>query len=120
LADEAKPRWVGADDLSAGYWAGQDGTSPSQARLAGPAVHDILQLVETVALGKAVAFLPSSTQQRFPRPDIVYRPVTGLTPNVTAIAWPETSRSPAVAALVRSAAKIAAARADPGHQARPA
>jgi DNA-binding transcriptional LysR family regulator len=107
--------------LSAAYWAGQDGASPCPPQpAAGPAVRDILQLLDTVALGNAIAFLPSSTQKRFPRPDIVYRPVTDLTPNVTAIAWPETSRSLAVAALVRSAAKIAAARACTGHQARPA
>jgi hypothetical protein len=109
------------NDVEVRDWAGQDGASPSPARpAAGPAVNDILQLLETVALGRAVAFLPSSTQQWFPRPDIVYRSVTGLTPNVTAIAWPETSRSLAVAALVRSPAKVAAARACPGHQGRPA
>jgi DNA-binding transcriptional LysR family regulator len=65
-----------ADELSAAYWAGHDDTSPYRAQsAAGPAVRDILLLLETVALGQAVAFLPSSTQQRFPRSDIAYRPV---------------------------------------------
>ena len=38
------------NDVEVRDWAGQDGASPSPARpVAGPAVNDILQLLETVA-----------------------------------------------------------------------
>jgi DNA-binding transcriptional LysR family regulator len=115
LADEPKPHWVGADDLETAYWAGQDDASPANpAPVPGPAVDGIIQLLEIVALGKAVAFLPSSTQKRYPRADIVYRPVLDLTPHVMVIAWPQMSRSLAVAAIVRSATAAAAARSNPG------
>jgi hypothetical protein len=70
-------------------------------------VAGVEQLLEVVALGQAVAFLALSTTERHQRPDIAYRPVTGLSPSEVVVAWPETSRSAAVAAFVRSAQAVA-------------
>lgn len=70
------------------------------------------QLLEVVALGQAVAFLALSTTERHQRPDIAYRPVTGLSPSAVVVAWPETSRSAAVAAFVQAAHDVAAHHPD--------
>ncbi|WP_345710005.1 LysR substrate-binding domain-containing protein [Kitasatospora paranensis] len=70
------------------------------------------QLLEVVALGQAVAFLSLSTTKRHQRPDIAYRPVAGLSPSAVVVAWPETSRSTAVAAFVRAAHDVAAHHPD--------
>jgi DNA-binding transcriptional LysR family regulator len=124
LAAEPVPHWPDADDATAAYWSGQDprsrtaqwpagaGELPPPAP-AGPAVSDLAQLLEVIALGQAVAFLPASTAARHPRADVVYLPVTDLSPSVVAVAWPEGSRSPAVAAFVQAA--IEAAGRNPGN-----
>ena len=46
--------------------------------------------------------------RRHPRPGIAYRPVSDLSPLDLALAWPQESRSPAVAAFVRAASAVAA------------
>jgi hypothetical protein len=43
------------------------------------------------------------------RPDIVYRPVTGLSGSTVVVAWPESARSPVIAAFVRAATEYALA-----------
>ncbi|MEU0336485.1 LysR family transcriptional regulator [Streptomyces sp. NPDC006193] len=72
---------------------------------------DLAQLLTHVALGDLVTLLPASVARRYPRPGIVYRPVPDAPPAVLAIAWPQQSRSTATAALVRTAAAVAAAAA---------
>ncbi|MEU5080920.1 MULTISPECIES: LysR family transcriptional regulator [Streptomyces] len=69
---------------------------------------DLAQLLTLVALGDTVAVLPASVAGRYPRPGVVYRPVTDAPPSLLAIAWPQQSRSLATAALVRSATAVAA------------
>ena len=78
----------------------------------GPLVSDLPQLLETIALNQAVAFLPASTAVRYPRADLVYRPVTGLSPSIVAVAWQQGSRSPAIAAFVRAAVDVAERNAE--------
>ncbi|GAA2458099.1 LysR family transcriptional regulator [Streptomyces glaucus] len=72
-------------------------------------LHDLAQLLATVALGDAVTLLPASVAERYPRPGVVYRPVTDAPPSVLAVAWPQQSRSTATAALVRVATAVAGA-----------
>ncbi len=120
LADEAVPRWSNVmDERAVAYWSGLDrpgGTENGRVLRAtpppGPVVDDIVQLLDVVALGKAVAFLPVSVRNRFPRSDVVYRPVMDLSPSVTALAWPESCRSAAMAAFVRAAVETAWARCE--------
>ncbi|MGW0779286.1 LysR family transcriptional regulator [Streptomyces sp. NPDC002913] len=68
---------------------------------------EIFSLVET---GSIVFFTPASLAQRYPRPDIAYRPVNGIPDATLAVAWPQDARSPAVAAFVRAACAVAAAQ----------
>ncbi|GCD94649.1 LysR family transcriptional regulator [Embleya hyalina] len=120
LEGEPIPRWKGAAPSATAYYAGRDGAEagdgdPGSAPAdppEGPLVASVEQLLEVVALGQAVAFLSLSTTERHRRPDIVYRPVTGLSPSAVMVAWPETSRSAAVAAFVRAAHDVAAHHRD--------
>jgi DNA-binding transcriptional LysR family regulator len=70
---------------------------------------DLAQMLTLVALGDMVGLLPASVADRYPRPDVVYRRVTDAPPAVLSIAWPQQSRSTAVAALVRAAVAVAEA-----------
>ncbi|MFD7418077.1 LysR family transcriptional regulator [Kitasatospora purpeofusca] len=120
LEGEPVPRWKGAAPSSTAYYTGHDGAGAVDGRPApvpagtpeGPLVASVEQLLEVVALGQAVAFLARSTTERYRRPDIAYRPVTGLSPSAVVVAWPETSRSAAVAAFVRVAHDVAAQHPD--------
>ncbi|QFZ19753.1 LysR family transcriptional regulator [Saccharothrix syringae] len=69
---------------------------------------DLAQIFNLVELGGRVWFPPASVARRHPRPGIVYRAVTDLAPITLAVAWPQNSRSPAVAAFVRTVIAAAA------------
>ncbi|OPC80016.1 hypothetical protein B4N89_02800 [Embleya scabrispora] len=120
LEGEPIPRWKGAAPATLAYYTGCDGAEAGDGHPGsapadppeGPLVASVEQLLEVVALGQAVAFLALSTTKRYQRPDIAYRPVTGLSPSAVVVAWPETSRSPAVAAFVRAAHDVAADHPD--------
>lgn len=70
---------------------------------------DLAQIFNLIELGRIVWFVPISLARRHPRPDIAYRPVSDLAPMTLCLAWPQDSRSPAVAAFVRVAIAVAAA-----------
>lgn len=70
---------------------------------------DLPQIIRLVELGSMVCFIPASVARRYPRPEIAYLPVDDLEPATVAVAWPERSHSPAVAAFVRAASTAAAA-----------
>ncbi|MET7300681.1 LysR family transcriptional regulator [Embleya sp. NPDC005575] len=116
LKGEPIPRWKGAAPSTTAYYTGCDGaeeagdghtgSAPADTP-EGPLVAGVEQLLEVVALGQAVAFLSRSTTERHQRPDIAYRPVTGLSPSAVMVAWPETSRSAAVATFVQAAHDVA-------------
>jgi DNA-binding transcriptional LysR family regulator len=132
LAGEPMPRWAGhADPAAAAYWAGADASSgPSPAACPGPAaprpalsrdggrradgapqgpeINDITQLLDAVALGSAVAYVPASTADQHRRADLAFVPVSDLSPSLVVAAWPDISCSHAVAAFVRAAADVAA------------
>lgn len=120
LAGEPMPRWAApaaADALA--FWTGTD-TPPGPGALAaptdpgncpdraGPLVSDMNQLLDAVALGQAIAFIPASVASRHAVPDLAFVPVTDLSPSTVAAAWPEGSRSPAIARFLRTAAEVAA------------
>jgi DNA-binding transcriptional LysR family regulator len=70
-------------------------------------VVDLAQLLELIELGQLTAILPASVATRHPRAQLALRPVVDARPAVLAIAYPQTSRSLAVAAFVRAATTIA-------------
>jgi DNA-binding transcriptional LysR family regulator len=87
--------------------AGIPGLVPT-ASTAGDA-SDLPQIFRLVELGSIVCFFPTSLTRRYPRPEIAYRPVEDVEPATLSVAWPQQSRSAAVAAFVRTATKVAAA-----------
>jgi DNA-binding transcriptional LysR family regulator len=121
LAGEPMPRWADpAAPAALAFWTGTDtqpgpeapapsdpGSCPDQV---GPVVSDMNQLLDAVALGQAVAFIPASVASRHSVPDLAFVPVTDLSPSTVAAAWPEGSRSPAIARFLRTAAEVAAAQ----------
>jgi len=84
LADEQLPHW------------------PGHPANGGPLVRDTSQLMQLIALGRTIALLPASSEPHL-RDDLTCVPVTDAPTSTLAIAWPEDSRSHALAALVRAA-----------------
>lgn len=80
------------------------GMAPDEAT--GPEVRDGAQLMQLIALGRVVAVLPESALP-YLRRDLVALPVEDAPPTTVVLAWPERSRSLAVAAFVRAAAALA-------------
>ncbi|MCW2640046.1 MAG: hypothetical protein JWP76_2352 [Dactylosporangium sp.] len=113
LHGEPVPVWRGANAAQISYQCGLDSTDgPHDTRTLappGPEVGGITEVLEVVALGQAVAFLPASTSGRYPRTDVVHVPVADLSPSVLYVAWSRASRSRAVAAFVQAAVEAAAA-----------
>ncbi|WP_078864099.1 LysR family transcriptional regulator [Streptomyces sp. AcH 505] len=73
----------------------------------GPVVADMEALLNAVADGGAMAFLPAAARTFFPRPGISYVDVADLSPCSSALAWTPASRArPTVAAVRRAAATV--------------
>ena len=110
------PADQGAAPLLRGY-AGARDHQPDPAGNGTPAASaahsdsDLPEIFRLIELGSIVCFLPASVTRRYPRPEIAYRPVSDLEPATLAVAWPQDSHPPAVAAFVRAAATVAAAAA---------
>ncbi len=69
---------------------------------------DLAQIFNLIEIGSMVLFTPVSVARRHQRPTIAYRPVRDLAPSTLMVAWPQGSRSPAVAAFVRICGDVAA------------
>jgi DNA-binding transcriptional LysR family regulator len=67
-----------------------------------------LQLMQLIALGRAVAVVPESVRNQIRR-DLACVPVVDAAPTPVLLAWPQGSRSRDVATFVRAAATVAAA-----------
>ncbi|MDH2429696.1 LysR substrate-binding domain-containing protein [Sphaerisporangium sp. TRM90804] len=74
----------------------------------GPEVRDGAELMQLVALGIAVAVVPESAAAVM-RGDLVCVPVTDAAPTTVVLAWPRDTRSPALAAFVHTATRVATA-----------
>jgi DNA-binding transcriptional LysR family regulator len=85
-----------------------DGSPAERARVVGNRRPlDLAQIFNLVEVGAAGWFLPEWVARRYPRPGTAFRPVPELEPVTLRVAWPSGSRSPAVAAFVRVARRIA-------------
>ncbi|MFG1961109.1 LysR family transcriptional regulator [Nonomuraea sp. NPDC049028] len=80
------------------------GSEPHVA--AGLRAGDAAQIMQLVALGRLIAVVPESAKEQVRR-DLVCIPVVDAAPTTVVLAWPEQTRSPALAAFVRTAADIA-------------
>lgn len=83
-------------------WPRPDGSYPDGP---GPEVRDHAQLLQLVALGRTLTVAPESARSQL-RDDVVAVPVLDAPEVTTVIAWPPTSRSRAVADLVRTATRL--------------
>jgi len=118
LAGQPMPRWAGqADPAAAAYWTGADAPGLAGKQCAdtppGPEINDISQLLDAVTLGRAVAYVPISVAGQHRSADLVFVPVSDLSPSEVVAAWPDTSRSRAVAGFVLAAVEAAAHLAEP-------
>ncbi|MBB4931267.1 DNA-binding transcriptional LysR family regulator [Lipingzhangella halophila] len=89
-------------DLPIARWPRLDGSYPDGP---GPEVRTQSQLAQLVALGKTLLVIPASSRA-WQWPEHVAVPVVDAPKVTTVIAWPPTSRSQAIASLVRSAARL--------------
>jgi DNA-binding transcriptional LysR family regulator len=89
-------------DLPLPRWPDQDGHYPDGPGLA---VRDNTQLLQLIALGRAMAVLPESVRGHL-HEGLATVPVPDAPPVTTVIAWPPQSRSPALATLVRTATRL--------------
>ena len=83
-------------------WPGRDGGYPDGP---GPEAHDVTQLYQLIALGRACAVVPESVRAQL-RDDVAVVPVVDAVQVTTVIAWPPHSRSRALADLVRTATRL--------------
>jgi DNA-binding transcriptional LysR family regulator len=118
LAGEPMPRWAGqAAPASAAHWTGTDTPGLAVREHApaardhdtGPEINDVSQLLDAVTIGNAVAYVPVSAAAQFRSAGLAVVPVSDLSPSQVMVAWPDTSRSAAVAAFVRMAVEAAQA-----------
>ena len=108
LDGEPVPVWRGRDAARNAHFAGIDRLpAPHPLPPGGPEVTDITQLMELVAFGKCIAFLPASAAELLPRDDVVHIPVDDLSDSRLVVAWSSSSRSQAVACFVRAATDAA-------------
>lgn len=89
-------------DLPIARWPRLDGSYPDGP---GPEVHTQSKLAQLVALGRTLLVIPASSRA-WQWPNHVAVPVVDAPRVTTVIAWPPGNHSPAVAALVRSAAGL--------------
>ncbi|QKG25819.1 LysR family transcriptional regulator [Actinomadura verrucosospora] len=89
-------------DLPLPRWPRPDGTYRDGP---GPRVRDHVQLLQLIALGRASAILPESSRP-YLGDGLATVPVLDAPPVTTVIAWPPHTRSPALAALVRTATRL--------------
>ena len=75
-------------------------------------ISDMNQMLVAVAHGQAVAYVPISTARQHSSTELAFVPVSDLSPSEVVAAWPDTSRSRAVAGFVRAAAEVAASHAE--------
>ncbi|OXM66771.1 LysR family transcriptional regulator [Amycolatopsis vastitatis] len=112
LAGRPTPCWPLSSAADRAYWSGQDVTGGPVTP--GPVVYDSAQLLETVALGQAVALLPASFAELGSRDDVVYRPVVDASPYSLALAWAAGARDVRIARFVRTATEVSEALPRPG------
>jgi DNA-binding transcriptional LysR family regulator len=120
LADLAGWRLPDGSPADQGPASGRRSVSGTQTRPPGPPnnealsadaaqdASDLPQILKLVELGRIACFFPASLTMRYPRSEIAYRRVADLEPAALSVAWPQQSRSTAVAAFVRAATKVAA------------
>ncbi len=90
--------WEHYSPETVAYWLGPFRGERTAIDLDATSVDECLSLV---ARGLAVYVVPESVQRFYGRPDIVYRPLTGVEPASVALVWHRETQNAAVDAFVR-------------------
>jgi DNA-binding transcriptional LysR family regulator len=93
---------TGLPDLPMARWPDDDGRYPDGP---GPEVHNLTQLFQLIALGRAIVIMPESAGTDR-RPDLAAVPVLDAPSVTTVIAWPPQSRDRTLADLIRVATRL--------------
>jgi DNA-binding transcriptional LysR family regulator len=104
---EAEPivsSWEHYSPATLAYWLGPFRTERTPIDLHATSVDECLSLV---ARGLAVYVVPESAQRFYGRPDVAYRPLTGVRPASVALVWHRETQNPAVALFVEVTREVA-------------
>ncbi len=93
-------------DLRAEHLPRWPESAPDPASADRPLIGDHAELIELVSSGRGVVVVPASAVGVVPRA-LACVPIRDAAPTTLVLAWPQDSRSPAVAALARAAARVA-------------
>jgi DNA-binding transcriptional LysR family regulator len=96
--------WEHYSPETVAYWLGPFRRERTAIDLNATSVDECLSLV---ARGLAVFVVPESVQRFYGRPDIVYRPLTGVEPASVALVWHRETQNPAVASFVEVTREVA-------------
>ena len=88
------------------WWAVNPRPDGSEPRW-GPQNANVEEMLEDVASGVGICISPTSMAVYYARPDLVWRPITDIEPLQIALAWPDTSSSPLVAAFAEVVRDVA-------------
>lgn len=91
------------------WWAAPPGPDVPEPAW-GPPTDNAEETLEYVAAGPGVCVMPQSMAEAFPRPDLVWIPLTDAEPLSIAIGWPHGSRHTLVAPFVRLVEELASDR----------
>ncbi|MEU8911516.1 LysR family transcriptional regulator [Streptomyces mirabilis] len=69
------------------YWLATDEREGHPVRI-GAVAHHPDEWLNAIAHGQCVSLTPEATAGYYQRPDVVYRPVTGVSPSQIGVAWP--------------------------------
>jgi DNA-binding transcriptional LysR family regulator len=79
-----------------------DGSEPTW----GPENDNVEEMLEGVATGEAICFVPTSMAAYYARPDLVWRPLVDVEPLQVVLAWPAEVHNPMIAAFVAVARSV--------------
>lgn len=96
------------------YWLAADEREGRPVRI-GAVAHNPDEWLNAIAHGQGISLTPEATARFYQRPDVVYRPVTDVSPSQVGVAWPRTRLVDAVVEdFVRSC--LAGCRDDPSRE----
>ncbi|MFE0100202.1 LysR family transcriptional regulator [Streptomyces sp. NPDC059009] len=77
------------------YWLATDEREGHPATI-GAVAHNPDEWLNAIANGYGVSLTPEATSRFYQRPDVVYRPVRGVSPSEVGVAWPKGGQVPEV------------------------
>ncbi|WP_052460820.1 LysR family transcriptional regulator [Microbacterium gorillae] len=107
LVQEPVARWPHLPEDLDRYYQGRDTLAVDAASVTGPAVRGLAETLRLVELGKAITFLPQSVAERFQRPQLVARHVTGLSCSRMFLGWRDQPLTPEIEQFIRTCRRLA-------------